>query len=464
MPITGYPNSADTLTTADGFAGEFRQAAYYLPQIAAIANAVPASIQGDGVSTYGLSNADLKAALNKAGLASSGYTFDWKRIWASYGTILGVLNAQIRTSIPSAWVYSSSALNYWDCHLTRINGAAGSPISGVPTAGTLTAAATAGAAIPPCSAGNAPRLIHSLVGTYDINESLPSGEATQVALTGANNSYSYQIAGTVPTGVTKVRIRRGLVGGATGTYGWLKDVAVTAGATYPAIPITEPDQLLRFDLPASSWMCAGMTAEFAAMWALSQSGQTGASGLFSSSAQFLSALVLSSYSMLSPGNVLLNPSNGFQGVGNTFASGQFGAGTVTGASTFTYTAGAIPTANNATANIQGFAGASGLQSRITTAVGAGTTFSFTYTYFDATHGWGVTQTSGTVTITHTAGTVGETITIPITAGQIVQSVTMTAKGGSAGTTGANVVEAAYPRTISGTTGSPSTWTSGVWGS
>jgi hypothetical protein len=179
-------------------------------------------------------------------------------------------------------------------------------------------------------------------------------------------------------------------------------------------------------------MCCPILPESALALALAYSyAASGASWL---------PLQLSAWGMLSPWNVILGPSNGVLGLGNTEQSGQFGVRVIgTG-----YTQGGYATSNNSAGNAQGFAGAMGLRARITVATNALATLTPTYTYFDAAHGWGHPQTGVASAQAFTATSVGSFIDFDIPAGRIVQSVTSDTVSGAA--SGQYIYEAPPART------------------
>src|SRR5581483_7714637 len=182
------------------------------------------------------------------------------------------------------WKFLTSAgLHAFDLHLKRLNGFFTTSANLPPAAGTLTAASFPNGMIPNCSAGNAPRVVHTFFGANRWDETVPTGEATQVTLSGANNGYNYAIGSTVPTGIQGVGIYRGYVAGATTLYYWDQDVAVQAGSSFPTIKILQADALLRPDCPPPSWAQMLLTPEAAFLYALAfaaaPSGFSQATGL-----------------------------------------------------------------------------------------------------------------------------------------------------------------------------------------
>jgi hypothetical protein len=244
------------------------------------------------------------------------------------------------------------------------------------------------------------------------------------------NGYSYQIAGTVPSGVSKVRLYRSLYGAASGgPYAWVMDAPVAAGSSYPAIALTAPDSAIRQDWQPPSWAVYLQAPETALLFGLAFAMSSAGSLVYSANGQ------------LNPLNVALGPATGQLGSGNTPATGLFGMFILgTG-----YTANSFQAAN--TGNIQGFAGGTGIQARVTTALNSASwTPTIAYTYFDATHGWGNAQTQAGLTPSAglTTGAVGDLITFSVPAGRIVQTAGVTAQSGSA-TSGALVFESPQVR-------------------
>lgn len=400
------------------------------------ANTAYNTLLGDGASLYGLSNPAWKSLI-KDPMAAFKKAFRWDVLYARLmggiaGTI-GTLDSQVSANLPSGWTFTSSTiLHPFDAWLMRAN-AANSGVPATPAAaGTVAAANTSGGGLATVLVGSAPRIKHTLVGASSWLESLPSAAGTQTAIASPNNSYTYTIAGTVPSGVTAVRVYRQLMGG-SGNYYWDQDVAATAGASYPSITLTQPDILLRQDWQPPSWFQIAMVPEAAALFALAYATQ-GTNNIDNQ------PLVYSTGSMLSESNVAVGNSNAFLGLGNVAQHAEFGNSVLTGAATQTYTAGSLLTANNTARNAQGFAGSIGVQARVTTALAAAGTVTISYTYYDATNGWGSVQTQTGISATFGAATLGSLATFTITAGRIVRSVTVTAVSGFSSATGAFCVE------------------------
>jgi hypothetical protein len=394
------------------------------------------TILGDGATLYGIGNQLLQQKIS-ADLITAGMSERYDVLFSRQSNLMLALQSNITGNLPSGWKFTNQ--NLFDAHLQRLNGGLGAPTTPA-LVGVSTAVSNINGALPNTLVGNAPYIVHTLVGSSDQAESLPTGVSTQVAISGANNAYSYQIVGTVPAGVTKVRTYRTVFGGSSaGPYYWDQDVAVTAGSAYPAILILQNDGQLRTDWLPPSWMQCALRPSSAGLFALAYSVvQPG--GASSSPMKF------NAYNMLSPGNVLLLPVNKFLGVGNQPQTGIFGSSIATAANTATFTPGSIQTSNNALTNVQGFAGATGIQCRCTTTFVGTLTPTISYTYFDATHGWGNPQTvSGVVaTSAFNNSAVGATITFTIPAGRIVQTVTESSVSGTA-TSGAYLYEGVFPR-------------------
>jgi len=401
--------------------------------LAALENAAQTTIMGDGTSgNPGLGQPAWQGLIAGAlTSATTGARYD--SLFARQGQLMRVLDDLVQSALPDGWQFG--APRAFDGHLTRLNGAMGAPAT-PPAAGALTAVQSAAGALPTTTSGLAPRVVHTLVGSTDELESLPTTEAVQVAITGVNNSYTYQIAGTVPAGIYKVRLYRSLFGSSGAPYGWDQDVAVTAGAAYPAISIVQQDSLLRMDWQPPVWMQCGLRASSAALFALAYSASSTAGGPIS----------FNPTGMLSPGNILLGPANGYIGIGNPVQSALFGESTLTALNTSTFTAGGIQTVNSAAQNLQGFCGAAGLRARCTAALNGTLTPTITITYYNAAHGWGSAQTASGLTPStgFSTGVVGDTAVFTIPAGDIVEAITETAVSGTA-TAGSWEYEGVFPR-------------------
>ena len=407
--------------------------------LASLEFAASAAILGNGTSPGIGSTAWQQMVSNALKSAATGACYD--AFFARQSQLMLVLDTLVQAAMPSGWRYG--APRPFDAQLTRLNGASGAP--GTPPApGLLTAAQITGGALPSALVGSAPLVLHTLVGATDELESLPSASATPAAIAGANNSYSYLIAGTVPAGVSKVRIYRTQFAPASGSpvFGWDSDAPVTAGSAYPAIQIVQPDSLLRMDLQPPAWMqCAirpGAAALYALAFATSLNSAPGAFG--SAVAGGGSPLRFSATGMISPGNVALGPANGFLGIGNPPQSGLFGSSQLTALNTSAFTPGGISTANSSALDIQGFCGAMGLRFRCTSALNGTLTPAISITYYNAANGWGAAQTSIGLTPTGAVANVGDTAVFTLPSGAVVQTVSETSVSGTA-TSGAWVYEA-----------------------
>jgi hypothetical protein len=384
----------------------------------AMAQAAAAAILGDGTpANPGLGLPALQARLEGfAGQLVAGLRWD-TLLQRLCRTFFIEIEAAIRSGAPSAWnLCTGGATHPLDAFLLRSNGLC-APAAGSPAAGTLTAVSAAGGGMAPADSGRAPYVVHTLVGQYDWQEGLPSGEATRAAIGAVQNGYSYQIAGTVPAGVSKVRIYRSLYGAASGgPYAWATDAAATAGSSYPAIALTVPDSGIRQDWQPPSWGAYLQAPETALLFGLAFAMSSAGSLAYGPNGQ------------LNPLNVALGPATGQLGLGNAASTALFGEFTIgTG-----YTPNSFQAAN--VGNVQGFAGGTGIQARVTTALGSASwSPTISYTYFDAAHGWGSAQTQSGVTPSAglTTGAVGDLIAFSVPAGRIVQAVGVTGESGSA---------------------------------
>ena len=387
------------------------------------------------------------AAMNAA-VRMGGYDVMFQNVMKN---IISQLDSMVTNNLPGGWKFATTtAQNHaFDFYLTRLNAVNASTPATPGAAGTLAGVNYSGGQMAPVASGSAPRVCHTLVGPYDYIESLPSAQATQVAIASNQNAYTYTIAGTVPTGLTKVRIYRGYYSGAVSVYYWLMDVTVTPGASYPTIYLIRNDQALRPDIAPPSWFQLPMTPEFAAEFALAY-----ATAQSSTTRQGqVSRPIFSSVSMLSPLNVALGPAyyagipgNGFMGVGNAVANNIFDTGTVTAANTIATAASTPQSANVASSNVQGYAGATGLQFRLTTAATGGTITSITisYHYLQASTGQ-ASQGPTTLVSGACSGTaIGSTCAFTLPAGAIVTEAHITGYSGTA-TAAVGVLEGVFPR-------------------
>ena len=401
--------------------------------LAALENAAQSAIMGNGTGLNpGLGQPVWQGLVSDAlNSAAAGARYD--SLFVRQALLMRTLDDLVQSALPNGWVFS--APRAFDAHLTRLNGAVGAPTT-PPAAGVLTAAQSASGALPTTISGLAPRVVHTLVGSTDELESLPTAEAAQTAITGVNNSYTYQIAGTVPSGIRKVRVYLSLFGSPGAPYGWVLDAPVTAGAAFPAITLLQPDSLLRMDWQPPAWMQCGLRAAAAALFALAYSSASTAGGLTGFNAS----------GMISPGNILLGPANGYIGIGNPPQSALLGQSALTALNTATFAGGGFQTANSAAQNLQGFAGAAGLRARCTSGLNGSITPTITVSYYDAAHGWGSAQMAAGVTPStgFSTGVVGDIALFTIPAGHIVQAVAETAVSGTA-TSGGWVYEGVFPR-------------------
>ncbi len=397
---------------------------------AARAQVVAAAVLGDGTpANPGLGLPALQSRLQgSAGQLVAGLRWDTllQRLCRAFFT---EVEAAIRAGQPPAWNLTSGGVTHpLDGHLLRLNGFS-SPVAGSLAAGSLAAANTTGGGMAPVTAGSAPYVVHTLVGQFDWQESLPSAEAARVPIGAIQNGYTYRIAGAVPAGVSRVRAYRSLCGADSGgPYAWVSDPPVSAGSAYPAITPTASDSTIRQDWQPPSWAACLQVPEtallFGLAFALNDNG----------------ALVYGPNGQLNPLNVALTPTTSQLGIGNTAASGLFGVLDI-GAG---YTANSFQTAN-LPPSIQGFAGGAGIQARIVTALNGACAPTISYAYYDAAHGWGNAQTqSGVTTAGFSSEAVGGLAAYTVPPGRIVQSVQVTNPGGSA-TSGAVVFEATQVR-------------------
>lgn len=398
----------------------------------AAANQAKTAIVGDGTSSNpGLGNIYQQIVSGSADGAAA--NLRWDALFSKLGNpFVSKADTQISNNVPAGWLLTnSSSIHYLNNYLLRLNAAH----TGVPTtpvsAPTLTQ--TTGGALPNFAMGNCPRVVVTYCGANEYDESLPSAPATQIACTGANNALTVSISGTVPAGVTLVKVYRGFVAGGVGIWFFDQRVPVIAGQLFSSFPITctQPDSALLTDFVPPVWLSCLFKPAAACLVALAYS-VTGGGNSFLSAAPGAPVsgkpISLLSPNMLTPANVALGPSNGFLGLGNNYATqGAVFGTTVIGSG---YTAGAIQTANNASAGLQGFAGTTLLRCRITSICNAAPTVSLTYSYYDAAHGFGTLQ-STTIGGTFGSAAVGTVLNLAVPAGRLVYAVTADSPSGAA---------------------------------
>ena len=452
MALDGQPTASQLLTFCDSLAGELKlawplfgmAAPGEFGTLASLSDLTRSKIMGDGQARDGQSYVGLgsPAWQSQAAQLLSGHarhTHADVFFSSELRQLVALLDNQISAYMPTGWSYlaTSGQAHVLDYHLTRLN-AINPNTPATPTLNaTLTAVSNPSGTLPNLSAGNAPGIIYTLVGSADYYESLPSPACTPNALTGSQNAYLFQGPGNVPNGVSKVRVYRPLIG-VPGVCYWDQDALVTPGNPFPVLTITQPDANLRRDVQPPSWMQCLMTPEFAALWAWAYAGQGQARGQ-----QIVPAgnLLYSSNAMLSPYNVLLGPSNGFVGASNPSSGAQFGNSQITGTGSQTYAPGVLATTNMPTANIQGYAGTMGIQARVTSALNGSCTPTLTYTYMDAANGQNIQTATGVAGSAFSGTGIGSLSTFAISAGRLVLSATVTGVSGTT-TGGAFVVEGA----------------------
>jgi hypothetical protein len=387
---------------------------------------------GDGSTNYvGIANVGMQAQLVPMANKLISFFNSYTMLAQGVAAPLRFLDQWIQQNVPSGWLWQSDtgqrALDLW---LYRMNGAYnGTQVA--PVAAPVLTAAGGGALKAQSNAANAPGVVYTYVGTYDWQESLPSAEATRVALTGANNAYNVSISA-FPAGVRKVRFYRtwdgtGYAGGTPGAgpYFWDSDWTASTG-----IVLKSHDAALNTGWTPPSWLSCMMGPEQAIVFALAY--------LASISGSDPSLGAYSGLSLMAPENVSLCPASRKLGIGNQDTSGIFRSWTDT-----VQTAGSIPTANVAASGIQGFAGAAnGIQARVTSALDQNTNLTVTYTYTDAANTTPQTATSGSVALTKE---LGSTVSFAVTAGRLVKSVTAITVASA--TTGTLIIEAIDPRSI-----------------
>jgi hypothetical protein len=358
----------------------------------------------------------------------------WDAIWSNVGrNFITALDSQIQSNMPAGWVFTNTtSAHYLNSWLLRINAnAAATPVTPA-SAGVLTAVNNVAGALPSTVIGNCPRVVHTLVGAFGFNESQPSPEATQIAIAGTANALSYQIAGTVPAGVSFVRTFRSYIAGATSVYFYVGQTAVVAGSTFPAIIIATPDSALRQDVNPPAFLSCQLKAESAVIAALAYA--VSLSGI-----QPGIPMSLTASNMIAPTNVSLNATSAFLGLGNPVSSGIFGTRLIgTG-----YTQGTIQTTNSDASALQGFSGSlAKLQARVTSVMNAAGSLTATYSYLAA--GTGLTpQSATTASASFSGATVGSIAPLVIPAGRLVTAVTTDTPTGQ--TSGTYIIEGISPR-------------------
>lgn len=429
MGSNGLPSSTDLQIYCDAMASIFKYIKTPLglglssesgtPSIAYQAQLCQQLIEGDGSTIYGIANAPLQ----------SGAVQDLKNIYLNsrydvyssgqFRNRINALDQAISTNLPkvltsgaySSWNLTSTGLHPFDSWLHRINGNdTNAPAK--PTGTPVLTATTGGAIQSNIAGGVAPRFVYTFVGANDWWESLPSTVATQVALNPTQNAYTVTgIQNPIPTGVTKIRLYRGLVSGGAGVYYWVTDIPCAAGLAPPSITLIQPDISLRQDVVPPSYASCLMLPEFATLFSICYGN------LSSSSADVTSGFQFSSNSFLGHTVVAAGRVDQILGYNNTQSSGTF----ATWAST-TKTFGALLQSNDYTQGLQGYVGAANsVQARVTSVLDANAVLtSIGYHYLDSTH---QTPTTGTITGPLTLNlALGSTVDLAIPGGQIVTSI------------------------------------------
>ncbi len=358
-------------------------------------------------------------------------------------SLYSALENQIKANLPSGWNMGTSAgyIHTLDSWMQRINGVSTSAVASGAAISSVTATTINGGQIPQVTSAYCPLIQYSWVGAYDFIESLPSASTVGIAIGGTANAITIVIPGPVPTGVTKIRVYRTLVGTTT-PYCWAQDTTVTVGQTNISVVLSNGDQTLRQNINPANWLAYMWRPETAYLYALAWS----TSPVIGASSSSILPLVPSSIGMATQQTVLLNPITNFLGVGNNInpVGNSFGTFSVGGAyASNTYPLGT----NNNTTYTQGFSGATAIRARATIGLNGTLAPVITYTYFDATHpmsGSAQTQTGISPTSNFAGTGTGETVSFTIPAGRIVTSITQTSTTGTA-TAGTIIYEASNPR-------------------
>lgn len=445
MAVTrGLPSAADIITIFDNLASQLKAQYANLgtnapgeatTTFAAKAQTAADKILGDGSANYGISNADLQAALSPMlvqAAQQSRYDFLSKQLWAQAGT---TLDNWVLRNLPTGWSFASSdGARPMDLWLRYLNGAnASAPVT--PTV-TPTLAATTGGSVGQAGVIRVKVCYQSSSGDWLV--SLPSAASSTITLTGKNNAITVTLSGNAPVSGYVLVFRQLMGAGAGDAYYFDQRVACTSGAAHPAITCKQSDQQLVQSLQPPSFLQAMMLPEAAFLFALSYAS-------FPSTVAAMAGLPsFQSLSFLSPANVALNPVSGFLGLNNPAVSGEFARWVAT-----VFTEGTLATANDATNVIQGFAGAagSGVQARVTSALDANASLTnVTYKYYDATNPPNATLQDGTIAGPLTLNlSVGQTVDLAVPAGRLVTRITGVTVGTA--TTGTFLFEAKSLRSI-----------------
>lgn len=435
LTYSGVPSAADLQAKLDAY-GAVLKAVYASMGVGAPSESGTGVLKALAVRNVQVNNTLMRARHQQFDDAAA-KLFSYATITQmAFGGQIRDLNNIIGQNIPAEWNFVQSGHTYLDTYLTRLNGNSSS-VPATPSF-TLTLTPTTGGGIPPTTTGQEPRVKIALVSTSgDWIESQPTAASGQSALTGKYNGWTLGgLTGTVPTGVAKLRIYRQFDGnaGVNDPYYYDRDVAVTAGAAWPAITIGSPDIALHQAWSPVVWMGLPLLPEEAAIIALALSSQP-------TGALTYALPVFPDSAMVSPGNVVLNATNGYLGVGNTPSHGEFARWT-----SGTTALGGILQTNSASANLQGFAGATRLQARVVSALNAGASLSaIGITYLDAGHPTSPQATSiaGPFALGSALGSTAEITGLPT--GAVVQTVTGFTVGTSV--SGTIVFEGLAPRSI-----------------
>ncbi len=440
--ITNMPTGTDIIAVTDpyaavvnvaynslgvGLSNETNTAAYYAAQARqAIEQAFPGAI--NTINTFtGLPHYD---RMLKAGAYA----------------LFGALESQVNGNLPVGWNFgiTNGVVHTLDSWMQRINGTALAAIAGATAAPVIAATGVQGGQIPNCTSAYCPLVQFTYVGAYDHIETLPTPSSAGVAISGNANALNVTIPGPIPSGITKVRMYRTLVGQSSPLC-WAGDVAVTVGATNTVVTLSAGDQSLRSDINPPSWISYLWRPETAFLYNLAWSSSQ--ASVYSSSDLF-APLTPSSVGMASANVVSMNPVNMFIGVGNNITPSSYAFGLMQVGSA--YSASGFPLGlNNNIAYNQGFIGATGIRARSLVNLNGTYTPTISYTYYNASNplsGAALTQASATPTAGFAGTGVGEIITWNIPAGTVVTSINQTSATGTA-TAGQFIYEAVEQRAL-----------------
>lgn len=361
------------------------------------AQAALEDIIGNGAGKPGISVSELQRQLIQplGRMVWQSRYVDWTAMQLQQ--VVSAIDLVTSSQLPTEWRPTGRALDWW---ITRLNAnSAGTPAAPV---GVSTVAASGGS-IQPCSSANAPSVYVTHVGATNNCESVASAPVSGVALYGPYGSYRLTISGTVPSGVSAIRIYRTRVGYPAEAPSYVTQVSVTAGSSYPSVTLNQPDANLRLDITVPSYASCLIPVGGALAYAI---GMSAAGSMVSSM-------------MMSPTNVAAVPTSGWTDLYGT-TTPMVLATRIIGTS---FVAGAYSTSNDPDNGIQGVYGATAIRLKVTSALNTGASITnIGYTYVDINNP-STEQSASVAGPISLSAAVGSVASISVPAGRVVRSIT-----------------------------------------